>query len=300
MTSTYSRIRSTGSSLSSRLAAEPGVDSVDPQTTVSMAELAARRALDDAGLSSADVDFLVIGTTSPDVVFPNVGCLLQKRLDIRGCPAFSVEAGTTGFIYALSIADRFIATGQSRCALVIGAETLAAGPGTGGVEKPGDGIAAAGAVVLETAATPGIVSCHLGADHRFANLPTGDIGPDQSANSGNDALIGADRKTVMSAIQHLRASVDEALLRQELSGTEIDWVIARQTDRNLIRETAECLGIATERIILPPEDYVDSAAAVMPLTLDKAIRGGQIKNGDLLLLMALGGAVTWGSALIRM
>ena len=104
----------------------------------------------------------------------------------------------------------------------------------------------------------------------------------------------------MSAIQHLRASVDEALLRQALSGTEIDWVIARQTDRNLIRETAECLGIATERIILPPEDYVDSAAAVMPLTLDKAIRGGQIKNGDLLLLMALGGAVTWGSALIRM
>ena len=137
MALTYSRICSSGSSVSDRI--EPGsiaeeeTDAVDPQTTVGSAERAARQALDDAQLAPADVDFLVIGTTSPDIVFPNVACLLQKRLGMRGGAAFSVEAGSTSFIYALSIADRFIASGQVKCALVIGAETT----GKFSAEAPG-------------------------------------------------------------------------------------------------------------------------------------------------------------------
>lgn len=206
----YSRIAGTGRYLPERILTnqdlEKMVDTTDEwirdrtgierrhiaaatQTTADLAEQAARRAMEAAGVTPADIDFIVVGTTTPDVVFPNVGCLLQERLGIHGCAAFSVEAACSGFIYALSIADRFVATGQARCALVIGAETLSRI--TDWSDRTtcvlfGDG---AGAVVLKPADEPGIVSCHLGADGRYKDLLYHPYGPSRCPGPvfGDDA-----------------------------------------------------------------------------------------------------------------
>lgn len=275
----YSVIRSTGSSLSNDPAAEPGGESREPHPTVSTAETAARQALDDADGSPADVDFLVIATTSPDIVFPNMSCLLQERLGMRGCAASSIEAGTTGFIYALSVMDRFITTGQANCALVIGADTLTASSDSRRADAQGECVAAAGAVVLEPGVAPGIVSCQLGANRQFMNLTAG---------------------ALKSAVEGLRVSIDEARNQQPLNGAGIDRVIAQQVDQDLIGAVAVGLGVTTDTFILPSEDHRDLAAAKIPLTLDNAIRDGRTGRGDLLLLMALGGAVAWGSALTRL
>lgn len=155
------------------------------QTTADLAEQAARQALDAAGVTPRDIDFLVVGTTTPDVVFPNVGCLLQERLGIHGCAAFSVEAACSGFIYALSIAERFVAGGRAGRALVVGAETLSRI--TDWSDRTtcvlfGDG---AGAVVLEPADEPGIISCHLGADGRYRDLLYHPYGPSRVRREGD-------------------------------------------------------------------------------------------------------------------
>jgi 3-oxoacyl-[acyl-carrier-protein] synthase-3 len=304
MTSTYSRIRATGTSLSDRIVTN-GVsdvrpDTVERQTTVGMAEGAARQALDDAELTPADVDFLVIGTTSPDVVFPNVGCLLQKRLGMRGCAAFSVEAGSTGFIYALSIADRFVATGQASCALVIGADTLSGSADIDDGKAHGYYAAAAGAVVLESAGEPGIVFCHLGAERHYKELRRESASPNQTDNA-EDHVIGAMHAEAFdSAVESLRTVVEETLVRHSLTSDEISWMIPQQTDLTVIQATARRLGIPMQRVILSHARHGDTVTAAVPLALDLAIRDGRISDGDLLLLVALGGAITWGSALIRL
>ena len=295
MTPIYSRIRATGTSLSDSIV----TDGADPKTTVDMAEGAARQALDGAGLTPADVDFLVIGTTSPDIVFPNVGCLLQERLGMRGCAAFSVEAGSTGFIYALSIADRFIASGQATCALVIGADTLANGSDINNRETPGNYAAAAGAVVLESASKPGIVSSHLGADRNDKDLLQEVVSPNQIDNAEDHTLGTTDAEVFKPAVEALRTVVDEALARQSLTSDDINWVILQQSNLAVIQATARGLGIPMQKVIPAPGDHDDMATAATPLALDRAIRDGRIRDGDLLLLVALGDSVTWGSALIR-
>jgi len=295
MTSIYSRIRATGTSLSDSIVTA----GADPKTTVGMAEGAARQALDGAGLTPADVDFLVIGTTSPDIVFPNVGCLLQERLGMGGCAAFSVEAGSTGFIYALSIADRFVASGQATCALVIGADTLAIGSDINNRETSGNYAAAAGAVVLESASKPGIVSSHLGADRNDKDLLQEVVSPNQTDNAEDHTLGTTDAEVFKPAVEALRTVVDEALARQSLTSDDINWVILQQSNRAVIQATARGLGIPMQKVILAPGDQDDMATAATPLALDRAIRDGRIRDGDLLLLVALGDSITWGSALIR-
>jgi 3-oxoacyl-[acyl-carrier-protein] synthase-3 len=252
-----------------------------------MAEGAARQALDDAKLTPADVDFLIIGTTSPDVVFPNVGCLLQERLGISGGAAFSVEAGSAGFIYALSIADRFIASAQAQCALVIGADTLAGGSEGHDRASPADYAAAAGAVVLEAASEPGIVAMHLGADRDDKNIPQGAAAPRETEG-------------FKPAWASLRTVLDETLARHGLSIDEINGVLPQQADLPAIQAMARHLGIPMQKVILTRDYHGDRAAAEVPLALDLAIREGRIGAGDLLLLVALGDTVTWGSALIRL
>jgi 3-oxoacyl-[acyl-carrier-protein] synthase-3 len=296
MTSIYSRIRATGTSLSDSVV----TDGVGQQTTVGMAEGATRQALDDAGLTPADIDFLVIGTTSPDVVFPNVGCLLQERMGMRGCAAFSVEAGSTGFIYALSIADRFVASGQATCALVIGADTLPGSSEASDRETPANYAAAAGAVVLESASEPGIVSSHLGADRRYNKLLL-EVAAQNQADNVEDHMLGVpDTDVFKSAVESLRTVVDETLARHNLNIDDINWIIPQQTALTVIQATARGLGISMQKVITAPEDHGDMVTAAIPLALDRAIRDGRINGGDLLLLMALGDAVTWGSALIRL
>jgi len=290
MTVTYSRIRATGTSLTDR--AE--TNGVGEQSTIGPAEGASRQALDDAGLNPADIDFLVIGTTSPDIVFPNGGCLLQERLGITGCAAFSVEAGSTGFNYALSIADRFIVGHQATCALVVGADILSGQSEASDRAAPAKYTAAAGAVILESAGEPGILSSQLGSGRRKQQLP-----PESAAQKHADTLEAPDTGDFQSAVTSLRTGVDETLTRHKLAGGDIDWMIPQETSLARVQAISRGLGIAAEKVIVAPEDYGDMVTATIPLAFDHASRNGQIATGDLILLAALGNSGTWGSALIR-
>ena len=282
MTSAYSRISASGSSLFEGDTA----DGADAQMTVGMAERASRQALDDAGLAAADIDFLVLATTSPDIVFPNGGCLLQQRLGLRGCAAFSVEAGSTGFVYALSIADRFIATGQATRALIIGADTLA-------------GRSGAGALILEAASEPGILSSNLGGDRGNPHAPT-DSTRRQPADIREDNMLGVqDAESFASTVESLCAAFHDTLTRHQLDGGEIDCFIPQQTDETVIQMLSHGLDIPMRKMVVVPENLGDRATAVIPLAFDHAIRTDRIGDGDLVALAALGSEGTWGTALIR-
>lgn len=272
------------------------------QTTTDLAEQAARRAMEAAGISAADIDFLVVGTTTPDVLFPNVGCLVQDRLGIHGCPAFSVEAACTGFIYALSIADRFVASGQAKCALVIGAETLSRITDWNDRSTCvlfGDG---AGAVVLQPAEEPGIVSCRLGADGRYKDLLYFPYGPSRRPESmyAEDAFIRMKGNEVFKvAVKTLEGLVVDTLQENNLHSDAIDWLIPHQANLRVIQATAKRLGMPMERVVVTLPDHGNTSAASVPIALDVAVRDGRIQRGDLLLLEALGGGFTWGASLVR-
>ncbi len=272
------------------------------QTTTDLAEQAARRAMEAAGVSAADIDFLVVGTTTPDVLFPNVGCLVQDRLGIHGCPAFSVEAACTGFIYALSIADRFVASGQAKCALVIGAETLSRITDWNDRSTCvlfGDG---AGAVVLQPAEEPGIVSCRLGADGRYKDLLYFPYGPSRRPESmyAEDAFIRMKGNEVFKvAVKTLEGLVVDTLQENNLHSDAIDWLIPHQANLRVIQATAKRLGMPMERVVVTLPDHGNTSAASVPMALDVAVRDGRIQRGDLLLLEALGGGFTWGASLVR-
>ena len=295
MTSTYSRISSSGSAFFEGDTA----DGTDAQMTVGMAESASRQALDDAGLAAADIDFLVLATTSPDIVFPNGGCLLQQRLGLRGCAAFSVEAGSTGFVYALSIADRFIATGQATRALIIGADTLAGRSGAADRKSSATSVAAAGALILEAASEPGILSSNLGGDRGNPHAPT-DSTRRQPADIREDNMLGVqDAESFASTVESLCAAFHENLARHQLAGGDIDCFIPQQTDETVIQMLSHGLDIPMRKMVVVPENLGDRATAVIPLAFDHAIRTDRIGDGDLVALAALGSEGTWGTALIR-
>jgi 3-oxoacyl-[acyl-carrier-protein] synthase-3 len=295
MTSTYSRISSSGSAFFEGDTA----DGTDAQMTVGMAESASRQALDDAGLAAADIDFLVLATTSPDIVFPNGGCLLQERLGLRGCAAFSVEAGSTGFVYALSIADRFIATGQATRALIIGADTLAGRSGAADRKSSATSVAAAGALILEAASEPGILSSNLGGDRGNPHAPT-DSTRRQPADIRENNMLGVqDAESFASTVESLCAAFHENLARNKLAGGDIDCFIPQQTDETVIQMLSHGLDIPMRKMAVVPENLGDRATAVIPLAFDHAIRTDRIGDGDLVALAALGSEGTWGTALIR-
>ena len=272
------------------------------ETTVDMAEHAARRAIAAAGLTPADIDMVVFGTTTPDLVFPNAGALLQARLGCTGGPAFSVEAACSSFIYALSVADKFVRTGESRRALVVGAETLTRI--TDFTDRTtavlfADG---AGAVVLEASAEPGIVSTHLHADGSYQHLLycTGGISKGYEAGSGNRAVIRmAGRETFRVAVTMLGNSVDEVLAKNKLEKSAINWLVPHQANIRIIQAVAKKLDLPMERVIVTVQDHGNTSAASVPLALDTGVRDGRIRPGDLILLEAFGGGFTWGSALVK-
>lgn len=274
----------------------------DEQTTASLAIEAAKRAIEAAGITPEEIDFLVVGTTTPDLVFPNVGTIVQDALGIHGCAAFSVEAACSGFIYALSIADKFVSTGQSKNALVIGAETLSRI--TDWTDRAtcvlfGDG---AGAVVLQPATEQGIISTHLHADGQYKDLlyapagvskrPEGDLNKDFAIHmQGNEVF--------KLAVKTLGAVVKETLEANSLDHDALDWLVPHQANKRIIEATAKRLGMPMEKVILTVAKYGNTSAASVPMALDVAVRDGRIKRGDLLLMEAFGGGFTWGSALIR-
>ena len=270
----------------------------DGETTVDLAEHAARRALDAAGIAPAEVDFIAFGTTTPDLIFPNCGTLLQQRLGCRGVPAFSLETACAGFMYALSIADKYVRCGEARRALVIGAETLSRitdwrDRATAVLFADG-----AGAVVLEAAATPGVLSTHLHSDGEYHDMLY--CGSGVSKGFGPKVVISMVGSEVFKvAVTKLGQVVDETLAANGLERTALDWLVPHQANIRIIQATARKLDMPMERVIVTIQDHGNTSAASVPLALDVAIRDGRIRRGELLLLEAFGGGFTWGSALVR-
>ncbi|WP_018952402.1 beta-ketoacyl-ACP synthase III [Thioalkalivibrio sulfidiphilus] len=272
------------------------------ETTCDLAERAARRAMEMAGRGSADIDLIIVATTTPDRVFPSTACLLQKRLEIHGCAAFDVQAVCTGFVYALGVADRFIRTGGAKCALVVGAETLSRI--VDWTDRTtcvlfGDG---AGAVVLEASEEQGILSTHLHADGRFDNLlhvPKG-VSTAYSEVLAGEAYIEMKGNEVFKvAVNTLGRIVDETLEYNDIDQAEIDWLIPHQANIRIIQATARKLKMPMDRVVVTVGEHGNTSAASIPLALDVAVRDGRVRPGDLLMMEAFGGGFTWGSALLR-
>ncbi len=273
------------------------------ETTLTLCEGAARQAMEAAGVGPEDVDLILVGTTTPDQIFPNMGVLLQARLGIRTqCPSFGLEAACTGFIYALSLADKFIKLGEAKRALVVGAETLSRM--IDWTDRTtcvlfGDG---AGAVILEAADDAGIVSTHLHADGQYKDLLYHPWGVSQGADKlvpGHDAVRMTGNEVFKVAVKTLGSIVDETLAANQLQKSDIDWLIPHQANIRIIEATAKKLGMPMERVVVTVAEHGNTSAASVPMALDVAVRDGRVKRGDLLLLEAFGGGFTWGSALIR-
>ena len=275
----------------------------DDETTVDLAEVAARRALEAANVRPQEVDFIAFGTTTPDYIFPNCGVLLQQRLGCFGGPAFSVETACSGFLYALAIADKFVRAGEAKCALVVGAETLSritdwSDRSTAVLFADG-----AGAVVLQPAQAPGILSTHLHADGSYKDMlycpggPSAHIRPHAPQESAAIHMTGSEVFKI--AVTHLGRVVDEALTANQLERSALDWLVPHQANIRIIQATARKLDLPMERVIVTVQDHGNTSTASVPLALDVGVRDGRIKRGDLLLLEAFGGGVTWGAALVR-
>ena len=269
------------------------------ETTVDMAEHAARAALEAAGRAPTEVDLIVVGTCTPDLIFPNAGVMLQARLGNFGSPALGVEAACCSFLYALSIADKFIRAGEAKLAVVVGADSLSriTNPKDRGTAILfGDG---AGAVVLGPAAEPGILSTHLHADGSYLELLRCTGGVATGFHPEGDYITMAGSAVFKVAVQMLGSVAEEALAANGLGKEALSWLVPHQANIRIIQATARRLGLPLERTIITVADHGNTSSASVPLALDVGVRDGRIKRGDLLLLEAFGGGFTWGSALIR-
>jgi 3-oxoacyl-[acyl-carrier-protein] synthase-3 len=278
---------------------------VDGETTCDLAEQAARRAIEAAGKSPQDIDLIVLATTTADKIFPSTACLVQQRLDIHGCPAFDVQAVCTGFIYALAVAEKFVKTGASKCALVVGAETFSRiidWTDRGTSILFGDG---AGAVVLEASDEPGILSTHLHADGAYEALLHVPGGVSRGFDNIADAE-GDPRYTHMKgnevfkmAVNTLGRIVDETLHANGMKKSDVDWLVPHQANTRIINATARKLNMSMDKVVVTVDQHGNTSAASVPLALDTAVRDGRIQRGEVLLLEAFGGGFTWGSVLLK-
>ncbi|MEE9157046.1 MAG: beta-ketoacyl-ACP synthase III [Gammaproteobacteria bacterium] len=274
----------------------------DDETTCDLAEHAARRAMEAASVTANDVDLIVVGTTTPDMVFPSTACLLQQRLNIHGCAAFDIQAVCTGFIYALDIADKFIKTGAAKRALVVGAETLSRiidWTDRSTCVLFGDG---AGAVVLEASDEPGIISSHLHADGKYQELlivPSGISKGYDRVQNGTAYIKMQGNEVFKVAVNTLGRIVDETLTANDMKKEDLDWLVPHQANIRIINATAKKLNIPMDRVVVTVDQHANTSAASVPLALDTAVQDGRIKRGEILLLEAFGGGFTWGSTLLR-
>lgn len=321
---TYSRIVGTGRYLPERIMTnfdlEKIVDTTDEwirtrtgverrhvvaedQTTSDMCVEAAKVAIEDAGVDVSEIDLVITGTTSPDLIFPNISTLIQHRLGIPACPAFSLEAACTGFIYALTMADKFIRLGDARCALIMGAECI-----TKFVDWSdrntcvlfGDG---AGAVIVKPSEEPGVISCHLGADGQYRDLlyyPVGASKNLEKAGTDEAAIQMVGSEVFKVAVKTLGGIAAETLEKAGVKQSELDWLIPHQANIRIIQATAKRLGLPMEKVILTVQDHGNTSAASVPMALDVGIRDGRVKKGQLILMEAFGGGFTWGSILMRL
>lgn len=282
---------------------ERRISSAEEPTTV-LAENACRKALEAADVDPGEIDLLVMGTTTPDLIFPSSACLIQKKLGLPDCGAMDVNAACSGFIYALSIADKFIRCGDAKKVLVCGAETLSSLINWNKRETAvifGDG---AGAMVLEASAEPGILSTHIHANGNYADLLNTEVGVSRGFkgledNDGKAELMMKGNEVFKVAVRTLGRIVDETLKANNMDKSELDWLIPHQANLRIISATARKLDMNMEQVVITVDRHGNTSAASVPLAMDEAVRDGRIKRGDMLLLEAFGGGFTWGSALIK-
>jgi 3-oxoacyl-[acyl-carrier-protein] synthase-3 len=272
------------------------------ETSCDMAEHAARQALAMAGIEVKDIDLIVVATTTPDQIFPSTACLLQHRLGSRGCPAFDVQAVCTGFVYALAIADKFIRTDASKCALVVGTETLSRIIDWHNRDTCvlfGDG---AGAVVLSAENSPGIISSHLHADGQYKDLlqvPAGVSKGYENVVNGSAYMRMEGGEVFKVAVTTLGKIVDETLAANRMQKSDIHWLVPHQANIRIISATAKKLGMSMDQVVLTIDRHGNTSAASIPLAFDEAVRDGRIKRDETILMEAFGGGFTWGSVLLK-
>ena len=274
----------------------------DHETTVDLAEKASRAAIEAAGISTDEIDLIVLATSTPDKIFPSSACILQARLDIHGCPAFDIQAVCTGFIYALTVAEKFIKTGASTKALVVGAEVFSRilnWKDRSTCVLFGDG---AGAVVLEANDETGILSTHIHADGKYENLlwvPHGIADGFDEVRAGKGVVEMRGNEVFKMAVNTLGRIVDETLAANRMMKSDIDWLVPHQANIRIIAATAKKLKMSMDQVVVTVNKHGNTSAASVPLALDVAVRDGRIKDNELLLLEAFGGGFTWGSVLLR-
>ncbi len=319
----YARIISTGSALPERLVTnadlEKQVDTSDEwirtrtgirerrvanaeETSGELGYRSALQALETAGIKAVELDLIVVGTTTPDIIFPSTACLIQHRLGANGCAAFDVNAACSGFVYALGIADKFIRTGQSRKVLVIGTETLTRMVDWSERETCvlfGDG---AGAVVLEASDEPGILATCMHADGAYKDLLYNPVGV--SAGFKDEPNHGvrihmSGREVFKVAVKTLDSLVGETLEAAGMHEDDVDWLIPHQANLRIIEATAKRLKMSMDRVVVTVDRHANTSSGSVPLALDEAVRSGKVQRGQNLLLEAFGGGFTWASALLR-
>jgi 3-oxoacyl-[acyl-carrier-protein] synthase-3 len=274
------------------------------ELTSDLAEAAAREALDRAQIRPGELDLLVLATATPDNTFPATATKVQARLGMTGGFAFDLQAVCAGFVFALSVANNFVVSGQAKTALVIGAETFSRildWEDRGTCVLFGDG---AGAVVLRaepgqgTVADRGVLSTHLHSDGREYDKLYVDGGPSATRTTGFLRMEG--REVFRHAVVRLAEAVTEALESNRLTTDEIDWLVPHQANRRIIEATGKKLNLPSEKVIMTVDRHANTSAASIPLALAEGIRDGRIREGQLVLMEALGGGFAWGSALVRM
>ncbi|GAB3036549.1 MULTISPECIES: beta-ketoacyl-ACP synthase III [Oleiagrimonas] len=272
------------------------------ETTGELGYRAALQALERAGVKASELDLIVVGTTTPDIIFPSTACLIQHRLGANGCAAFDVNAACSGFVYALGVADKFIRSGQSKKVLVIGAETLTRMVDWNERETCvlfGDG---AGAVVLEASDEPGILATCMHADGGYKELlynPVGvSAGFKDEPNHGVRIRMSG-REVFKVAVKTLDSLVGETLGAVGMDESEIDWLIPHQANLRIIEATAKRLKMSMDRVIVTVDKHANTSSGSVPLALDAAVSSGKVQRGQNLLLEAFGGGFTWASALVR-
>lgn len=269
------------------------------ETTSQLAIKAAERALENAGMSVDQLDAIVVATSTPDYTFPSVATMVQAGLNMRQGFAYDIQAVCAGFVYALANANGLIVSGQAKCVLVIGAETFSRimdWTDRGTCVLFGDG---AGAAVLRASedGDRGLLSWHLHADGRFADILHVEGGAGSTGGPGLLRMAG--REVFRHAVSKLAAVVDEALTANGLDRSDVQWLVPHQANLRIIEAMGKKLGLPRERVVVTVDRHANTSAASIPLALAEATRDGRIARGDLVLMEAIGGGLTWGAALAR-
>ena len=261
---------------------------------------AARKALEAAGCEPQDIDLIIVATSTPDMVFPSVACILQNKLGANGCPAFDVQAVCSGFVYALTVADAMIQTGAAKRALVVGAEVFSRildFKDRTTCVLFGDG---AGAVVLEASDTPGILASDLHAAGQYVGIlcVPGNVSGGEVLG---DPLLKMDGQAVFKlAVGVLEKAARATLAKANLTDADIDWLIPHQANIRIMQSTAKKLKLSMDKVVVTVDQHGNTSAASIPLALDHAVRTGQVKKGETLLLEGVGGGFTWGAVLLKL